>query len=68
MVYSAMVLKNSTRKTNGTYLELGLITSSLNRKQILLTIQDQVRKVALYKGAVRRQKGVAGFEKRAASS
>ena len=33
----------------------------------LLTIQDQVRKVALYKGAVRRQKGVAGFEKRAAS-
>lgn len=33
----------------------------------LLTIQDQVRQVALYKGAVRRQKGVAGFEKRAAS-
>lgn len=33
----------------------------------LLAIQDQVRKVALYKGAVRRQKGVAGFEKRAAS-
>ena len=33
----------------------------------LITIQDQVRKVALYKGAVRRQKGVAGFENRAAS-
>ena len=33
----------------------------------LLTIQDQVRKLALYKGAVRRKEGVEAFEQRASS-
>ena len=65
------MLMHSTKEyyeKNQRYLPRARFNSKFSKQEAnLLTIQEQVRKMALYKGAVRRQKGVAGFEKRAAS-
>lgn len=69
--YTYGILSYSTQEfyeKNQRYLPRTRFNNKLSKQEEnLLAIQDQVRKVALYKSAIRRQKGVADFEKRAAS-